>query len=121
LNTMKEKIMSNNNVFRLAGWCALLAVLLMVSFFVVFSVAPTSGIGEILAVIGVFVLTPVFYALYIVHRPESAMLSLAGLILWIPAGILDIASLLNPANTFLYAVDSVVFSLPFFIFGFLEG
>ena len=111
--------MSNNKLFRIAAWCALLAALLMVSFFVVFSVAPTSGIGEILAVIGVLVLTPVFYALYIAHRSESAVLSLAGLVLWVPAGILDIASLLNPANTFLFAVDSVVFSLPLLIFGFL--
>ena len=54
--------MSNTNIFRIAGWCTLLAVLLMISFFVVFSVAPTSGIAEILAVIGVLVLTPVFYA-----------------------------------------------------------
>lgn len=92
----------------------------MVSFFATFSVAPESGIAQILAVIGVLVLTPVFYALYLVHRSESAALSLAGFILWIPAGILDIASLLSPANTLLYAIDSIVFSLPFFIFGFLE-
>jgi hypothetical protein len=111
--------MSNSNLFRIAGWCAILAALIMGSFFVVLSIAPTSGIGEILATIGVLVLTPVFYALYVAHRSESAALSLAGLILWFPAGALDIASLLNPANTLLYAVDSLLFSLPFLIFGFL--
>lgn len=111
--------MSNNNLFRIAGWCAILAALLMGSFFVVLSIAPTSGIGEILAILGVLVLTPVFYTLYVVHRAESTALSLAGFILWIPAGILDIASLFNPADTLLYAVDSLLFALPFLIFGFL--
>ena len=64
-------------------------------------------------------MTLVFCALYVAHRSESAGLSLAGLVSWIPAAVVDIASLANPANTLLYAVDSLLFSLPFLIFGFL--
>ena len=111
--------MSNNRLFRIAGWCAILAALIMVSFLVLSSIAPTSAVGMILAIIGVLLMTWVFYALYVVHRPESAWLSLAGLVLWIPAAAIDIASLANPANTLLYAVDSLIFALPFLIFGFL--
>jgi hypothetical protein len=110
---------SNNNLFRIAGWCAILAALIMVSFLVLSSIAPTSAVGVILAIIGVLLMTLVFYALYVAHRSESAGLSLAGLVLWILAGVVDIASLANPANTWLYAVDSLLFSLPFLIFGFL--
>jgi hypothetical protein len=111
--------MSNNNLFRIAGWCAILSVLLMGSFFVASSIAPTSPVAVILAFLGVAAITLVFYALYVVHRSESAGLSLAGLVLWVLAGVLDITSLLNPTNTILYAADSLLFSLPFLIFGFL--
>jgi len=111
--------MANKNLFRLAGWCALVAVLLLVAVFVTLSVAPTSPAGMILAIVGVLVLTPVFYALYVTHRAESAGLSLAGFVLWIPAAAVDLYSLANPANTFLYNLDCILFSLPFLIFGFL--
>ena len=111
--------MTNNRLFRIAGWCSLLAALIMVSFLVVSPIAPTSAIGVTLAIIGVLLITLVFYALYVVHRSESAALSLAGLVLWIPAAVTDIASLANPANTLLYAADSLLFALPFLIFGFL--
>jgi hypothetical protein len=111
--------MPHNSFFRIAGWCAILAALIMVSFLVLSSIATTSAVGMILATIGVLLMTWVFYALYVVHRPESAGLSLAGLVLWIPAAVTDIASLANPANTLLYAADSLFFALPFLIFGFL--
>jgi hypothetical protein len=111
--------MPNNILFRIAGWCALLAGLIMGAFFVASAIAPTSVIGKILAIMGVLAMTVVFYALYVAHRSESAGLSLVGLLLWIPAGVVDIASLASPANTLLYAVDSLLFALPFLIFGFL--
>jgi hypothetical protein len=112
--------MSDNRLFRIAGWCAILAALIMVSFLVLSSIAPTSAVGMILATIGVLLMTGVFYALYVVHCPESAGLSLAGLVLWILAAAVDIASLANPDNTLLYAADSLLFALPFLIFGFLS-
>jgi hypothetical protein len=111
--------MPDKKVIQIARWCALLAVLLMISFFVIFSVAPTSPIGVLLAIAGVFVLTPVFYALYLLHRSESAMLSLAGFLFWFPAGILDILSLLNHENKLLYIIDSFIFPIPILIFGWL--
>jgi hypothetical protein len=111
--------MSNNNLFRIAGWCALLTVLLTVVSLGIFTASPTSSLAVILTMVGVVVLTPVFYALYVVHRSESAGLSLAGLVLWIAAAVLQIISLANPTNSALYAVAGMAFALPILIFGFL--
>lgn len=111
--------MSNNNLFRIAGWCAVLSALATVAVFVIFTVAPTSSLAGILGTVAVLVVTIVFYALYVAHRSESAGLSLAGLVLWIVAAVLNIASLVNPANNALYAVASLAFALPLLIFGFL--
>ena len=111
--------MSNNNLFRFAGWCALLTVLLTVVTLGIFMASPTSSLAAILTMAGVVVLTPVFYALYVIHRSESAGLSLAGLLLWIAAAVLQIASLANPTNSALYAVAGMAFALPILIFGFL--
>lgn len=111
--------MSDKKVIQIARWCALLAVMLMISFFVIFSIAPESNIGELLAITGIFILTPVFYALYLIHRSESTTISLVGLIFWFPAGVLDMISLLNHENTTIYAIDSLIFSVPLILFGFL--
>lgn len=111
--------MSNNSLYRTAGWCALLTALLTVVVFVIFTVAPTSSLTLILGVVSLLVMTLVFYALYVAHRSESAGLSLAGLILWIVAGVANIASLANPTNNALYAVSTMAFAVPILIFGFL--
>jgi hypothetical protein len=62
---------------------------------------------------------PVFYALSVAHRSESAVLSLAGLVLWIPTGILGIASTLLPDNLSLSAMNDLLSSALLLIFGFL--
>ena len=111
--------MSNNNLFRFAGWCALLTALLTVVGLGIFMASPMSSLAVILTMIGVVVLTPVFYALYVVHRSESAGLSLAGLALWIVAAVLQIASLTNPTNSTLYTIATLAFALPLLIFGYL--
>lgn len=91
----------------------------MVSFFVIISIAPSSSMGVLLALAGILILTPVFYALYLIHHSESAILSHVGFIFWFPAGALDMASLLNHENTMIYIIDCFIFSVPLMIFGFL--
>lgn len=111
--------MSDKKVIQISRWCALLAVVLMLSFFILISIAPSSNLGVLLALAGILILTPVFYALYLIHRSESAILSLAGLIFWLPAGALDMASLINHENTLIYIIDCFIFSVPLMIFGYL--
>ena len=74
--------MSNNQLFRIAGWCALVTGVLMLAFHVFPGGAP-AAVGTILTILVTLGLTIVFYALYVTHRAESAGLSLAGLILWL--------------------------------------
>jgi hypothetical protein len=111
--------MANNQLFRFTGWCALVVALLMVAILVVPSGA-SSTVGLILTIAILLGLTMVFYALYVAHRADSAGLSLAGLILWLLSLGLNIMSLVtNLVNNFLSNVGSLLWSLPFLIFGFL--
>ena len=109
--------MPESSVFRLAGWGAFAGVVLMVLFFVALAAAPTSGVSEVLAVVGVGALTPAFYGLYRAHRHESVGWSRLGLVAGVPAAALDIASLLSPGNIGLFALDNLVFAVPFLVFG----
>ena len=111
--------MTDKKVIQIAKWCALFAAILMISFIVIFSIAPESSIGVFLAMAGIFILTPVFYALYLIHHSEARIMGLLGLIFWFPAGALDLISLLNHENATIYAIDSIIFSLPLVIFGYL--
>ena len=113
--------MTNNKLFRFAGWCALLTVLLTLVVWGLYITAPTSSLTLILSVGTLFVLTPVFYALYIAHRSEAATLSLVGLALWVVAVVLQIASGINITNNFLYAIATLVFALPLLVFGLLAN
>ena len=111
--------MTNNNLFRFAGWCALLTVVLTLVIWGFYLTAPTGNLVLILSVLTMFVLTPVFYGLYIAHRSESAGLSLVGLVLWVVAAVLQIASVVNITNNFLYAIATLAFALPLLVFGYL--
>jgi hypothetical protein len=110
--------MNSNQLFRNAGWCALVVALLMVAIHVVPSGAP-GIVGLILGIVILLGLTFVFYALYVAHRAESAGLSLAGLILWILAVGLNLISMVSTVSIFLGYVGSLLWLLPFLIFGFL--
>ena len=111
--------MSNNSLFRTAGWCAALSVLFTVISFVMFSVMPTSPLSVVVAALALLVVTVVFYALYVLHRSESAGLSLFGLVAWIAAAAVNFASLFNMTNQALYGIASLLFALPLLVFGFL--
>jgi len=111
--------MSNNNLFRIAGWCAFVTALVMLAFHVFPGGAPAS-VALILSIVTFLGLTVVFYALFVTHRPEAAMLSLAGLILWVIVFVLNLIGLVtNSVNMFLSSLGSLLWGLPFLIFGFL--
>jgi hypothetical protein len=110
--------MKNNQLFRIAGWCAIIVGLLMVGFHVVPS--GVSGAVGLVLTLGVLLgLTVVFYALYVAHRTESAGLSLAGLVFWILALVVNLFGMVNTISTFLGVLGSFFWLLPFLIFGYL--
>jgi hypothetical protein len=110
--------MKNNQLFRIAGWCALLVALLMLAIHVVPS-GTSNTVGMIIEMGIMLGLTFVFYTLYVAHRAESAGLSLAGLILWILAFGLYLISTVSNLGTFLGSVGAMLWLLPFLIFGYL--
>jgi hypothetical protein len=109
--------MTNNNLFRTAGWSALAGAIIMVVAMVSFMLAPM--LGGILEFLFLLLLIYIFCALYVVHRSESKGLSLAGLVLLVAAVVADVISMQNYGNTFLSNLWYLLFSFPFLIFGFL--
>jgi hypothetical protein len=111
--------MNKNNLYRIAGWCALVTALLTVLIHLVPS-GTLNIVGLILQIVILVGLTFVIYALFIAHRAESAGLSLAGLILGILILGLNLFTLVtNLNNTLINNVGTLLWSLPFLIFGFL--
>ena len=111
--------MPNKNLFRIAGWSALLIILINVLDMLIFPSGKATGAELVIEIVLMLVFTLVFYALYVAHRAESAGLSLAGLILWFPAFGVNLAAMFNFNNTFLGTLGTLLMSLPFLIFGFL--
>ena len=110
--------MINNQLFRIAGWCALVVAVLMLAIHVVPS--GTSSIVGMIIELGIMLgLTLVFYSLHVAHRAESAGLSLAGLVLWILAFGMNLIGLAGSLSTFLGTVGSLFWLLTFLIFGYL--
>jgi hypothetical protein len=115
--------MFGKNLYRNAGWCALAAAILLVASSITFILSGEAltgvMVGVILLDIGLLLMAFVFYALYIVHRPESKVLGLAGLILWVISIGVSMASGTNSGNIPLNSLWNLLISLSFLIFGFL--
>ncbi len=109
--------MPDAKLFRIAGWCALLSVLLLVGAIFSFAIAEWVGVGFEYA--SLLALLVVLYALYVVHRRDSAALSLVGLILLPVALVADAVSGANYGNATLVNIWYLTFSLPFLVFGFV--
>ena len=114
--------MSNEKLFRTAGWCALasalLTVLAMVSFLFAGATPSAGMIGMSFEVVSLLLLVFVFYALAIAHRSESKWLGFAGMILLVVALVVDFVSQ-QVNNPILFGLWYLLFSLPFLIFGYL--
>jgi len=111
--------MSNSNLFRIAGYIAILTPLLWVGAFGLGAVNPALT-GLLLAVASIIFLVPV-YALYIVHRAESSGLALGAVILTVVGLIVSpfAGDPTVPANATLYGGSSIVFGIGVFLFGWL--
>lgn len=110
--------MSDDRLFRIAGWCTIASVVLLVAATVSFPLG-AGMLGGALEILFLLTLVFVFYALYVVHRSESRQLGLAGLILLVLAIGMDVASMTNYGNAVLGALWYLLLSLPFLIFGVL--
>ena len=109
--------MSNEKLFRIAGWCALGCVAAMVAALILLMFVPSFGI--ILEILFLLMLIVVFYALYVTHRSESSNLSLAGLVLAGLAILADLISLLSDGTAFLVSLWYLMLALSLLIFGYL--
>jgi hypothetical protein len=111
----KDKFMKDNKLFRLAGWAALVIAVLMVA--VNFVQSPV--IGTVVQIIATLVLLFIYYALYVAYRSQSAGLSMTGLVLYILAFVVGLASLAAPSLVFLGGLIYVGYALPLLVFGIL--
>jgi hypothetical protein len=110
--------MLNNKLFRLAGWSALVAAILMLAAMVSFPLG-AGMFGGICEIIALILTIFVFYALYVAFRSQSAGLGLVGLVFMVIALAVDVASMSLYGNVILGNLWYLLFSLPFLIFGFL--
>jgi hypothetical protein len=110
--------MTNNNFFRISGWCAVLVAMLLLAIHVV---APgTSSMAGLFLKLGILLgLTWVFYALYVAHRTESAGLSQAGLAFWLLALGMKLINLAGDQSTFPLYGEALFWLAPTLIFGIL--
>lgn len=111
--------MTNNNLFRFAGWSAILSIVLS---FGMFGVIMATGGERNVAFIAVSVVAAVFtavapYALYVFHRPQSAMISLAMLVCVIVGLVLE--NFGTGPGTTLGMFTNVVYGAGFLLIGYL--
>jgi hypothetical protein len=113
--------MSNKSLYQIAGWCALVSVVLTVVAFLMAQLAGEATLlTNVLNPVGwALLLLPVFYALFVVFRSESSTLSLLGLVLAVGYLALAIASGATQGNDALYAISIMVFALPLLIFAYI--
>ncbi len=109
--------MTNDKLFKIAGWCALGCVAAMVAALIFLMFVPSLGV--ILEILFLLMLIVVFYALYITHRAESSNLSLVGLVLAGIAILADLVSLLSEGTVFLVSLWYLMVALALLIFGYL--
>ncbi len=111
--------MSNSNLFRIAGYCAILTPVLYIVALGVGALNP--ALTSPLLVVATIMLLPVVYALFVVHRAESsglalgaALLTAVGFIVGIFAGDPSV-----PANAPLYGGSSIISGAGIVLFGWL--
>ncbi len=113
--------MLSNNLFRFAGYAAILsAVLTVVAIGVGITSDMNNMLGLVCSIASSILFVPVVYALYLVHRAQSPGLALAAAILTIVG---DIASIFfdpaAPANAPLSGIITVILGIGVLLFGWL--
>ena len=107
--------MTNKSLFRLAGWLAIVFVVLAFSMF-----AFTGGIFIALSILGGVCLAVIFYALYVFHRPRAATLGLVMLVCGVISLIFENAAfMLQSGGETLLSVRFVLLGVAFLLLGYL--
>ncbi len=108
--------MSHKSLFRFAGWSAILSVLFSFGMFALIE-SGRGGLFTIVSIIASLFSVVVFYALYVLHRPQAAGLSLAMLALAVLGLILENIGT-GPATP-LGEITNVIYGVAFLLAGYL--
>lgn len=108
--------MSNTNLFRFAGWSAILSILFSFAMFA-FIGGGRGGMFLVANIIAFFFTAVVFYSLFIFHRPQSATLSLLILVIGILGLVLELIG--SGPETPLGIITSVIYGSTYLLIGYL--
>ena len=108
--------MSSRSLFRFAGWAAILSVVFSFGMFA-FVEGGRGGLFMVVSIIASFFSVVVFYTLYVLHRPQSAGLSLAMIMCGVLALILETIG--TGPQTTLGIVTNVIYGVSFLLVGYL--
>jgi hypothetical protein len=108
--------MSNTNLYRFAGWSAILSILFSFGMFALIG-GGRGGAFMVVSIIAALFTLVVFYALYVFHRSQAATLSLAMLVCGIVG--LTLENIGAGPDTPLGMVTSVVYGATFLLIGYL--
>ena len=107
--------MTNQNLFRLAGWLAIVFIVLAFSMF-----AFTGGVFIALSILGGVCLAVIFYALYVFHRPRAATLGLVMLVCGIVSLIFEnTAFMMKNGGETMLSIRFVLLGVAFLLLGYL--
>ncbi len=107
--------MINKSLFRLAGWLAVVFIVLAFSMF-----AFTGGVFISLSILGGVCLAVIFYALYVFHRPRAATLGLVMLVCGIISLIFENAAfVMKSGGETMLSVRFVLLGAAFLLLGYL--
>lgn len=110
--------MSNSNLFRLTGWSAIASVVLSIAAIAAVAITKERGVAfTVLIVAGSVFTAVVFYGLYIFHRAQSAMASLAMLACGIVGLVLENLGT-GPTST-LTTIAIGIYGVAFLLLGYL--
>ncbi len=108
--------MSNNSLFKFAGWSAILSVVFSFAMFA-FVDGGRGGMFMVVSIVASVFSAVVFYALYVLHRPQSAGLSMAMLALAVLGLILE--NIGTGPETPLGVVTNIIYGMAFILAGYL--
>ncbi|HNB52457.1 MAG TPA: hypothetical protein PK530_10960 [Anaerolineales bacterium] len=108
--------MSNKNLFNFAGWSAILSVVFSFAMFA-FVGGGRGGMFMVVSIIASFFSAVVFYALYVLHRPQSSSLSMVMFGLAILGLVLE--NIGTGPNTPLGVVTNSIYGVAFILAGYL--
>ena len=108
--------MSNKNLFVFAGWSAILSVAFSMGMYA-FDEGVRGGLFLAVSLVAYFFAAVVFYALYVFHRPQSALLSLIMMVCGIVGMVME--GIGSGPGTPLAVVSNALYAASFLLIGYL--